>query len=84
MLYQQNIFGFVVSSNLNKSKENSIFKYNERINKSCDNNLKVDSIVKCDQLMSIPSQNINMKIGTVTEGEIERFLNAFENYLEEN
>jgi len=77
-------FGFVVSSNLSKSKENSVFKYNERVNKDNSNNLKTDSIVKCDQLMSIPTDNINMKIGTVLEEDLTRFLQAFENYLEEN
>lgn len=77
-------FGFVVSSNLSKSKENSIFKYNEEINKNSTNNLKQDSIVKCDQLMSIPVANINVKIGTVDEEDLIRFLNAFESYLKEN
>lgn len=77
-------FGFVVSSRLEKSKENSPFKYNERINKDNSNNLKVDSIVKCDQLMNIPSENISTKIGTVLPEDLTRFLNAFENYLEEN
>lgn len=77
-------FGFVVSSNLNKSKENSPFKFNEIINKDNSNNLKVDSIVKCDQLMNIPSKNISAKIGEVLEEDLERFLNAFENYLKEN
>lgn len=77
-------FGFVVSSNLSKSKENSIFKYNEEIKKHSSNNLIVDSIVKCDQLMQIPSDNINKKIGEVEEEDLVRFLNAFENYLKEN
>lgn len=77
-------FGFVVSSNLSKSKENSIFKYNEEIKKDSSNNLMVDSIVKCDQLMQIPSDNINKKIGEVEEEDLVRFLNAFENYLREN
>lgn len=77
-------FGFVVSSNLSKSKENSIFKDNEEIKKDSSNNLMVDSIVKCDQLMQIPSDNINKKIGEVEEEDLVRFLNAFENYLKEN
>lgn len=77
-------FGFVVSSNLNKSKENSNFRYNERINKDKDNNLRTDSIVKCDQLMSIPFENINMKIGTVGAEDLTRFLEAFRKFLEEN
>ena len=71
-------------SNLEKSKENSIYKYNEPISKDTTNNLKVNSIVKCDQLMNIPSENINMKIGTVLEEDLTRFLTAFESYLDEN
>jgi len=77
-------FGFVVSSNLKKSKENSIYKYNEIITKNNNNNLKSDSIVKCDQLMNIPKENINMKIGTVSSEELQRFLVAFEKFLNEN
>lgn len=77
-------FGFVVSSNLDKSKRNSIYKYNEEIKRNGNNNLNVDSIVKCDQLMQIPSGNINKKIGEVDEEDLMRFLNAFESYLKEN
>lgn len=77
-------FGFVVSSNLNKSKENSQYKYNEIINRDNSNNLRTDSIVKCDQLMNIPARNINKKIGEVLEEDIDRFLDAFNNYIEEN
>lgn len=76
-------FGFVVSSNLSKSKENSPYKYNEIIETKPQNHLKTKSIVKCDQLMSIPTENINTKIGTVDEDDLVRFLNAFENYLNE-
>lgn len=77
-------FGFVVSSNLSKSNKNSFFKYNEEIKKNNNNNLHVDSIVKCDQLMQIPSSNINKKIGEVDEDDLMRFLNAFGNYLNED
>lgn len=78
-------FGFVVSSNTAKSKENSIFKYNEPISKDSQNNLKCDSIVKCDQLFSIPTGNIHNKIiGQVNNDDLTRFLNAYSNYLEDN
>ena len=77
-------FGFVVSSNLNKSKDNSKYKYNERINMNSNNNLRTDSIVKCDQLMSIPTENINTKIGTVDAADLIRFLDSFATYLNEN
>ncbi len=74
-------FGFVVSSRIEKSKNNSPFKYNEPIMKNDINNLDVDSIVKCDQLMSIPKQSIQCKIGSVQENELNTFLDAFDNYL---
>lgn len=74
-------FGFVLSSRIEKSKNNSPFKYNEPIMKSDENNLDVDSIVKCDQLMDIPSQYIQCKIGAVPEYQLNTFLDAFEDYL---
>lgn len=77
-------FGFVVSSNLSKSKENSIYKHNEVIQKSNQNKLKTNSIVKCDQLFNIPSSNINNKIGQVDEDDLTRFLNSFEDFMNSN
>lgn len=77
-------YGFVLSSRLEKSKENSNFKYNEIIETDKDNHLKTKSIVKCDQLMNFPAQNIERKIGEVNVDDLNRFLNAFENYLNEN
>ena len=74
-------FGFVLSSRTEKSKNNSPFKYNEPIIKNDENNLDVDSIVKCDQLMNIPTQNIQCKIGAVQEHQLNTFLDAFENSL---
>ena len=76
-------FGFVVSSNLNKSNKNSQYKYNEEITMNNTNNLRTNSIVKCDQLMNIPSNNINMKIGTVEQADLIRFLDLFNTYLQE-
>lgn len=77
-------FGFVVSSNLDKSNKNSPYKYNEEIKRNNNNNLMVDSIVKCDQLMQIPRGNINKKIGEVDEEDLMRFLSAFEDSTKEN
>ena len=77
-------FGFVISSRLDKSKENSIYKYNETIMKDNENNLTTNSIVKCDQLLSIPEDNINRRIGSVNAEDLIRFLNAFEEFLQEN
>lgn len=56
-------FGLIVSSHRDKSKTNSKFKYNEPLDKNKYNNLKDDSIVKCDQVYSIPPENIQFKIG---------------------
>lgn len=74
-------FGFVLSSRIEKSKNNSHYKYNEPITKNDTNSLDVDSIVKCDQLMQIPTKNIQCKIGEVQENELNTFLDAFENYI---
>ena len=74
-------FGFVVSSNTSKSKEVSKFKYNEPLNKSNTNNLKSDSIVKCDQLFEIPTKSINHKIGTVEADDLSRFLVSYSEFL---
>lgn len=74
-------FGMVISSNTNKSKENSRFIYNETIYKNSENNLRVDSIVKCDHLFQIPSTSIYKKIGFINSDEMDLFLNSFENYL---
>ena len=76
-------FGFVVSSNLSKSKTNSKFRYNEPISKNEKNKLNSDSIVKCDQLFNTPKYNINYKIGTVDTEDLMRFLQAYNNYLNE-
>lgn len=76
-------FGFVVSSNLKKSNKNSPYKYNEELAMNNVNNLRTNSIVKCDQLMNIPANNINMKIGEVEEEDLVRFLNSFNTYLQE-
>lgn len=75
-------FGFVVSSNVKKSKENSKYKYNEPIKKDNNNKLDVDSIVKCDQLYTIPKKTINYKLGSVTVEDMIRFLNAYRDFLE--
>ena len=75
-------FGLVVSSNTSKSKENSIFKYNEPIKRSKKNNLDYDSIVKCDQLYTIPRKTISYKLGSVDVEDMIRFLEAYKHFLE--
>ena len=74
-------FGFVISSNLSKSKENSRYKYNEPIKKNKNNKLLVDSIVKCDKLYKIPKETINYKLGSVDVEDMLRFLEAYNDFL---
>ena len=52
------------------------------LNKNEFNRLKKDSIVKCDDLITILEEDIKFKIGEVTEEELERFINAYDKYLE--
>ncbi len=75
-------FGFVISSNIHKSKENSKFKYNEPLKKNNNNNLDVDSIVKCDKLFKIPKETINFKLGSVDVEDMLRFLEAYHKFLD--
>ncbi len=74
-------FGFVISSNLSKSKECSKYKYNEPLKKDNTNNLDYDSIVKCDQLFKIPKKTISYKLGSVNVEDMIRFLKAYDEYL---
>lgn len=74
-------FGLIISSRLEKSKENSEFKFNEPLYKNVTNNLKYDSIVKCDSLFKIPKSNILFKIGTVDIDDFLRFINTYNDYL---
>lgn len=74
-------FGMIVSSHIEKSKGGSKYKYNEIINKDNKNNLNKDSIVKCDQIYSIPSRNIQFKIGQVDIDDYRRFMEAYNEFL---
>lgn len=76
-------FGFVISSNTRKSKERSKFKYNEPIKKDDKNKLDVDSIVKCDQVFTIPKKTISYKLGSVDVEDMLRFLKAYKEFLDE-
>jgi len=76
-------FGLIVSSHIEKSKENSDYKYNEILKKSAINSLKSDSIVKCDQLYEIAPSNIQFKIGTVDIDDFVRFINAYDEFMNE-
>lgn len=74
-------FGLIVSSHREKAKKISGFKYNEPLNKNNKNNLKKDSIVKCDQIYQIPEKNIQFKIGQVDIDDYIRFIDAYEEFL---
>lgn len=73
-----NYFGFLISSNTQKAT----YPYNETINRDDTNNLKKDSIVKCDDLIEIAEKEIKFKIGSVDVEDLTRFLDTFAKYLE--
>ncbi len=75
-----NYFGFLLSSHLDKAT----YPYNERLNSDTSNKLNKDGIVKCDDLIEISENEIKFKIGTVTQNDLERFINTYMKYLEEN
>ncbi len=75
-----NYFGFLLSSHIEKAS----FPYNEILNKNATNRLRENSIVKCDDLIEITEKQIQFKIGTVDESDLERFINTFEKYIKEN
>ena len=74
-------FGMIVSSHREKGKDVSPFKYNEPLDKNATNGLKDDSIVKCDQVFSIPFRNIQFKIGQVDIDDYLRFMTAYSEFL---
>lgn len=76
-------FGLIVSSHREKCKDNSDFKYNEPLNKDSSNGLNKDSIVKCDEVYSIPPQNIQFKIGSVDIDDYMRFIDSYTKALKE-
>lgn len=72
-------FGFLISSQLSKAS----YKYNKILKKSPQNRLNKDSIVKCDDLISISEVDIIFKIGEVSQNELEQFIDTYEKYLNE-
>ncbi len=75
-----NYFGFLLSSKTAKAT----YPYNEILDKNDINNLRENSIVKCDDLIEISETNIKFKIGTVEQEDLERFIDTYSRYLEEN
>lgn len=74
-----NYFGFLLSSHTEKAN----FPYNERLNKNEENNLRQDSIVKCDDLIEFTNSEIKFKIGQVSEEDLMRFVDTYMNYMAE-
>lgn len=74
-------FGMLVSSHREKCKDNSEFQYNEPLDKNSLNGLNDDSIVKCDEVYSIPPRNIMFKIGAVDVDDYLRFMQAYNEVL---
>ena len=74
-----NYFGFLLSSHVEKA----IYPYNEKLEKNNVNNLRQDSIVKCDDLIEISENEIRFKIGTVTEDDLNKFIDTYSRYLDE-
>lgn len=77
------LYGFLISSQINKNKNKSRYKYNELITKSKKNGLKTDGHVKCDTLYSFSKWNVIIKVGEVELEDFLRFISAYRNYLEE-
>ncbi len=74
-------FGMLVSSHRDKCKDNFEYEYNEPLDKNSLNGLNDDSIVKCDEVYSIPPQNIMFKIGSVDVDDYLRFMKAYNKLL---
>ena len=74
-----NYFGFLLSSHVEKAT----YPYNEKLDKNNINNLRQDSIVKCDDLIEISENDIRFKIGTVTEEDLNKFIDTYSKYLDE-
>lgn len=75
-----NYFGFLLSSNMSKST----YPYNEVIKKDNSNKLRQDSIVKCDDLIEIDQNAIQFKIGQVTQDDLNKFIDTYSRYLDNN
>lgn len=73
-------FGFLLSSKLNKAS----YPYNEMLYKNENNNLLKDSIVKCDDLIKFHEDEVQFKIGSVTQEELDKFVDTYAKYIEEN
>lgn len=74
-----NYFGFLLSSHIEKAT----YPFNEKLERNDSNKLREDSIVKCDDLIEISESEIRFKIGTVTEDDLNKFIDTYSKYLDE-
>ena len=70
-------FGLLLSSNLKKSK----YKSNTLLKKDNKNNLIKDSLVKCDYIYVIDSDNVVGKIGKVDLELIKKYKQIYSEFL---
>lgn len=77
-------FGFIVSSQIQKSQNNSNFKYNVALKANEKNGLNQDSIVKFDVLYSLSRENVSYKIGSVDIVDYMNFMETFSKSLQGN
>lgn len=63
------------------SKISTSYKYNKVLKKNNQNRLNKDSIVKCDDLISISEVDIIFKIGEVSKSELKQFIDTYKRYL---
>lgn len=75
-----NYFGFLLSSKTNKTGQK--FPYNILLPKNETNNLKYDSIVKCDDLITKDKNEIEFKIGEVSDEDLKEFKSLYKQYMD--
>lgn len=73
-------FGFLLTSNQEQIK----YPYNRPLKRNQKNHLRKDSIVKCDDFIEISEEEIKFKVGEVEQSDLERFLNTYMKFLQEN
>ena len=74
-------YGLLMSSNTNKVGDN--FPYNVLLKRDKINNLRKDSIIKCDDYITIDKNEIKFKIGEISDNDLKIFKEKFNKYLEE-
>ena len=78
-------FGFIVSSHTEKNNDaNAKYPYNEPVIPDEINRLPKRSHVKCDELVSVNPRNVIMKLGSVTTSKYKRFMELYEQSLDNN